>query len=153
MIDDTKKVDQFIARPSLPRNLLFALICVGFSAYMIQLAQADKTELLPAYLVAFLLTVGSVILLSSHLPNSSFLHLTKDGFEIRELFKSRYYLWSDVSRFSARRRLLGTTIEFVYVETTTGHGASVSLPTGYSISAFKLLTIMNEWRDQFSKSE
>jgi hypothetical protein len=35
------------------------------------------------------------------LPNSSYLRLTNDGFEVRQLFRSNFYKWSDVQDFQA----------------------------------------------------
>lgn len=143
--------DELIFRPSLPRNLLFSIVCVGFGAYLILLAQDGRIGYFSALLVALLMTAGSGVLLGSHLPNASYLRLTPQGFEIRELFKSRYYNWNDVGLFAARRRLLGSTVDFVHLDPDTEIPQDKSIPTGYTISTYSLLEIMNEWRSRWGR--
>ena len=66
MKSEPNKEDEFIVFPSLIRNILFSVVCVGFSAYLIQLAHTDRMEIPAAYLVTLILTAGSIILLSAH---------------------------------------------------------------------------------------
>jgi hypothetical protein len=143
--------NELVVRPSLPRNLLFSVTCIGFGVLLILLAHEGKTEIFPAYLVALLMTVGSAVLLGSHLPNASFLRLTPDGFEIRELFKSRYYNWNAVGQFATRRRLLGSSIVFLHLDPDTEIPLDQSIPTGYTLSSYTLLETMNEWRDRWAR--
>ena len=141
--------DEFVGFPSLPRNVLLSVVCVGFSVFLIQLAHTDRMEMPAAYLVTLILTAGSVILLSAHFPGASHLKLTHEGFEIRELYKSRFFPWDEVTQFVARRRFMGTTVEFTYVHPEIGQAVEEALPTGYAISAAKLLRTMNTWRDNY----
>jgi len=145
--------EEFIARPALPRSVVFAITCVTFSLFIIQLSHAGKIEIFPAYLVALILTAGSIILLSEHFPNASFLRLTREGFEIRELFKSRYYAWNDVRDFKPRRRFLGTMIEFTYIDPDSREPIAGALPVGYSISTVKLLQTMIAWHKRYNNIE
>jgi len=139
---------ELVVNPSLPRNIVFALTCVLFAAYLVHLAHQGRTDMLPAYLVAALMTAGSVVLISAHFPNASYLRLVGEGFEIREHFKSRHYLWRDVGPFRARRSFLGTAVEFVHDDPETGEPIEQSLPLGLAISPAALLQTMNEWRDR-----
>ena len=139
--------EAFVVKPSLLRNLIFSVTCVMFGAYLVQLAHEGRTDMLPAYMVAAMMAAGSVVLLSSHFPNASYLRLVEEGFEIREHFKSRQYRWRDVGPFRARRSFLGTAVEFVYNDPETGESAELSLPLGLAISPSTLLQMMNEWRD------
>ena len=150
MKSDPNNEDEFVVFPSLIRNILFSVVCVGFSAYLIQLAHTDRMEIPAAYLVTLILTAGSIILLSAHFPGASHLKLTKDGFEIRELYKSRLFPWDEVATFVARRRFMGTTVEFMYLHPEIGQAVEESLPTGYAISAADLLQTMNAWRDKYA---
>lgn len=139
---------EFVVRPSLPRNVVFSVTCVVFAAYLVHLAHEGRTEMLTAYLVALLMTAGSMVLLSSHFPNASYLRLTQEGFEVREHFKSRYFRWHDVGQFVARRGFIGTRVEFVHRDPETDEPLEQSLPVGYAISAATLLQTMNEWRNR-----
>jgi len=114
----------------------------------VYLAQAGETEALPAYLAAFVLTIGAGVLLAAHFPDATYIRLTEDGFEIRELFKSRHYRWREVTAFAPRRRLLGTTIGYAFFDPKSGQPTGQVLPTGFGISVFRLLQLMNEWRDR-----
>jgi hypothetical protein len=151
MSDKTLQSNELIVRPSLPRNLLFSVTCIGFGVLLILMAHEDRTEIFPAYLVALLMTAGSAVLLGSHLPGASFLRLTREGFEIRELFKSRYYNWNDVGQFATRRKLLGSSIVFLHLDSETGYHLDQSVPTGYTLSSHKLLETMNGWRDRWAQ--
>ena len=146
---DSINEDEFVVFPSLPRNVLLSVVCVGFSVYLIQLAHTGRMEIPAAYLVTLILTAGSVILLSAHFPGASHLKLTHEGFEIRELYKSRFFPWDEVTQFVARRRFIGTTVEFMYLHPEIGQPVEESLPAGYAISAAKLLRTMNTWRDNY----
>lgn len=140
--------DEFIIHPSLARNLLYALTSATIGVVFIFLAQSGETKPLPAYLAAIVLTVGAGVLLAAHFPNSSYLRLTRDGFEIRELFKSRHYRWDAVTAFAPRRRLLGTTIEFAYFDPATGQPEGLTMPGSFAISTSRLVELMNEWRER-----
>lgn len=140
--------DCYTIRPSLARNLLYSTTSAGLAAVFVYLAQAGETEALPAYLAAFVLTIGAGVLLAAHFPDATYIRLTEDGFEIRELFKSRHYRWQEVTAFAPRRRLLGTTIEYAYFDPESGQPTGQVLPTGFGISVFRLLQLMNEWRDR-----
>ncbi|MBC8451792.1 MAG: hypothetical protein H8D70_01050 [Rhodospirillaceae bacterium] len=142
---------EFIVRPSLPRNILFSVTCIGFGVLLILMAHEGRTEIFPAYLVALLMTAGSAVLLGSHLPNASFLRLTREGFEIRELFKSRHYNWNDVGQFATRRKLLGSSIVFIHLDPDTEIPQDQTVPTGYTLSSHTLLETMNEWRDRWAR--
>ena len=148
MNEPTKSEAEFVVKPSLPRNVLFSVTCVLFGAYLVHLAHDGRTDALPAYLVALLMTAGSVVLLSSHFPNASYLRLTAEGFEVREHFKSRYFQWHNVGRFVARRGFIGTRVEFVHRDPEIGEPVEQSLPVGFAIPASTLLQTMNEWRDR-----
>ena len=54
MKSDPDNEDEFIVFPSLMRNILFSVVCVGFSAYLIQLAHTDRMEIPAAYLVTLI---------------------------------------------------------------------------------------------------
>ena len=151
MPDKTPQSTELIVRPSLPRNLLFSVTCVSFGVLLILMAHEGRTDIFPAYLVALLMTAGSAVLLGSHLPNASFLRLTREGVEIRELFKSRYYNWSDVGQFAMRRRLLGSSIAFMYLDPDTEIPLEQAVPAGYTLSSHKLLETMNEWRARWAR--
>ena len=61
MNEPTKSEAEFVVKPSLPRNVLFSVTCVLFGAYLVHLAHEGRTDALPAYLVALLMTAGSVV--------------------------------------------------------------------------------------------
>ena len=90
------------------------------------------------------------MLLSAHFPGASHLKLTKDGFEIRELYKSRFFPWTQ----SLRSSHVGVSWEqqssSCYLHPEIGQAVEESLPTGYDISAADLLQTMNAWRGKYA---
>jgi hypothetical protein len=86
--------------------------------------------------------------MAAHLPGASGLSLNAEGFEIRELYSVRRYPWSEVTEFTIKRRMLGKAVDFAHVPPDGGKPEARSLPTGYAINPYRLLQLMNEWRDR-----
>ena len=135
-------------RPSLARTLAVAIGGVVFAAIVLDYAGKGESSVLPAYLAAGVLFIGSIMAMGAHLPGASGLSLYKDGFDIRELYSVKRYPWSEVTEFTIKRRVLGKAVEFAHVPLDGGKVEARSLPTGYTVNPFRLMQVMNEWRDR-----
>ncbi|MDP6390859.1 MAG: hypothetical protein QF654_13270 [Alphaproteobacteria bacterium] len=135
-------------RPSLARTLAVAFGGVIFAAIVLDFAAKGEGSVFPAYLAAGVLIIGAIMAMGQHLPGASGLSLNAEGFEIRELYSVKRYPWSEVTEFTIKRRVLGKAVEFAHVPQDGGKVEARSLPTGYSINPYRLLQLMNEWRDR-----
>ena len=103
-------------------NILFSVVCVGFQLFD-QLALTDRMEIPAAYLVTLILTAGSIILLSAHFPGASHLKLTKDG--LKSALTVAVLHGTKSAPFVARRRFMGTTVEFMRLHPEIGQAVEV----------------------------
>jgi hypothetical protein len=51
-----------------------------------------------------------------------------------------------------RRRLLGSSIAFMYQDPDTEIPLEQAVPAGYTLSSHKLLETMNEWRNRWART-
>ena len=151
--EENAAAGEIILRPSLPRSLFYAATSAAIGVIFIFLAQTGEASPLPAYLATFVLTAGAAVLLAAHFPGASYLKLHDDGFEIRELFKSRHYRWLEVSNFISKRKLLGTAIEFAHFDPETGVPSGHTVPSGYTMPSDRLIDLMNDRRDSVIKAQ
>ncbi len=135
-------------RPSLVRTLAVAFGGVIFAGIVLDLAAKAEGSVFPAYLTAVVLIIGAILFMGQHLPGASGLSLDAEGFEIRELYSVKRYPWSEVTAFTIKRRVLGKAVEFAHVPLDGGKPEVRTLPPGYTVNPYRLLQLMNEWRDR-----
>ena len=58
-----------------------------------------KEDPFMAWITIIFFGLGVIVFVIQLIPNSSYLKLTKDGFEVKNLFKSDSTKWSDVNSF------------------------------------------------------
>lgn len=98
-----------------------------------------------------------VVFIIELLPNSSYLKLTNEGFEIRNFYRSHFTKWTDVSGFGIYYVSFNTMVAFDYTEEHTKHKTRKkiarflssyqgALPQTYGMKAIKLAALMNEWK-------
>ncbi|WP_299768469.1 STM3941 family protein [uncultured Dokdonia sp.] len=101
--------------------------------------------------------LGIIIFTIQLFPNTSYLKLTKEGFEMRTLFKSNFTKWSDVKEFSTDYIGPNKMVMLNYNEEHTKYkngkkiakilsGSEGALPDTYGMSAKALTQLMNEWK-------
>jgi len=107
--------------------------------------------------ITILFLLGFVLFLMNLLPQASYLRLSKDGFEIKALFRSSFTKWTDVAGFSARRLGFNKMVVFDYTEeykelkgarkfAKSLTSAEAALPDTYGLGIKGLMELMNEWR-------
>jgi hypothetical protein len=135
-------------RPSLGRNIVYSVTAVAVAAVVIDMGWSGETSALPAFLAGFVLLAGAGVVLAAHLPGASGLYLTSEGFEVHELYNVKACRWEDVGPFTLKRRLVGKAVEFSHAAGENGRPEIRTLPGNYAISPYRLLQVMNEWRDR-----
>jgi len=101
--------------------------------------------------------LGIIIFTIQLFPNTSYLKLTEEGFEIRTLFKSDFTKWSDVKEFNTDYIGPNKMVMLNYKEEHTKYksgkkiakilsGSEGALPDTYGMSAKALAQLMNEWK-------
>ncbi len=153
------KDDTLLLKPRKTRQvrvLLAGLIFVSIGILMVQ-----AHNMLGWLLVTFF-GLGVLVFAVNMLPNSAYLRLTKDGFEVRQLFKSFFYKWSDVQDFQTRVRLhhgipIRTYVAFNFASTYTKlakmralakaiSGCEGQLPDNFGMEAQELAELMAQWK-------
>ncbi len=96
------------------------------------------------------------------LPNSFYLRISKNGFEVCSLFRSEFTAWDEVGRFESGYIGPSKMVVFNY---SPGHrkykaaksvaktmtGFEGALPDTYGKSAEALAKLLNEWRERFRR--
>lgn len=145
-------------KPSLLKRLGLLAICSLFVTIGIFLVE-DNSFLAWSTIIFFGL---GVLVFSIHLlPNSSYLILSHEGFEVRNLYRSYFTKWSEVKRFTVGTSGKTKMVQFNY---SSGHkkqskgklisrllsGSEGGLPDTYGMKADQLARLMNEWKSEIS---
>jgi hypothetical protein len=111
---------------------------------------------LAAYVVIGFFGLCAVVVAINLLPRSSYLRLTAAGFEICNLFRSRFIAWKDVSRFGVtrvgNREMVGwdplPPISTLGKTNQALCGYASAFPDTYGLKAEKLAELLNSVRDR-----
>ncbi len=106
------------------------------------------------WLVAGFFGVCLCVLFANALPSASRLRLDTTGFEVRSLFRTKTYLWTDIESFGVAR--IGGTVTVVFTRRQTDSSppatrfrlsrADGALPDRYGQSAEELSLLLEAWR-------
>lgn len=142
---------ELVLRPSRLRAALLVLVSALFTAigaWMIACAEPK------GWLVAGFFGACLCVLFVNALPSASHLRLDASGFEVRSLFRSKTYLWSEIESFGVAR--IGGTVTVVFTRRSTGASpppmrfrlsrADGALPDRYGRSAEDLAVLLEAWR-------
>lgn len=113
--------------------------------------------------LSILTVLGIISSVISLLPNTSFLKLTKEGFEIKNSYQSSFVKWSDVEvfRFAYNYNIGPNRVVFTFskgcnpykltkILSYTVVGNQADLPNNYGMKPRELAQLMNEWRLKYS---
>lgn len=145
--------------PSKRSTILWLLVCILFVFAGYWLIQSGS---LVGWATAILFGIGAVVFTVTLLPNSSYLRISKQGLEIRTLYKSGFINWSDVERFDAgsigsnKMVLVSYTAEHTKYQTAKSvarflAGTEGALPDTYGHTAEQLAEKLNFLKSQCSK--
>ena len=102
-----------------------------------------------------------IVFIINLIPGSSYLHLSKDGFKIRTLFRDQVIKWSDVKSFRSGYIGPNKSVVFHFSSEHKEHqeakkwakslaGVEGALPDTYGKSPKELADILNEWKGKYS---
>ena len=166
----TMRNDTITLRPRKLKIIGFLLISIAF-VYGGFSFMDDKTLLKWSCIVFF--SLGAIVFIIQLMPNSSYLKLTGDGFEMRNLYRSHYTKWDEIKSFRAGSISIPTYIQFgiiytnkkmVFFDYEKNHkkhkigkalsnalfGSQAALPDLYGMKVDDLAKLMNEWKNKNS---
>ena len=145
-----------VYRPSRIKLYFFGLICAALSLLGLRMAEAGD---LRGWFVFGFFMLGAVVFSLQFLPNASYLRVSAEGLELRILYRSHRYLWSDIEQFHVGRigknRMVCIRFAPSYRESlkmrqlaTAIAGAEACLPDTYGFSAEALADHLTEWKNR-----
>jgi hypothetical protein len=148
-----------ILKPSVFKTILCLLGSLCFVA--LTPLVIDKNAI-AAWSGLILFGLGVIVFIIQLFPNTSYLKLTEEGFEVKSLFKSHFTKWSDVESFEVGYLGNNKAVMFNYSENHTKQklgkqvasamtGAEGGLPNTYGMKAKELAELMNEWKLNHSR--
>lgn len=161
MNNDSKTLTLYPSKKSLFLNLFISVIFVLGGIYMIQ---AGEPPILLWWVDVILFGLGFIILCIQLLPGSSYLKLSSEGFETKNLFKSHLTKWSDVEKFGHQKIGSKDMVVLMYVESYKGAektrkfsnaltGIDGALPDSYGMDIEDLADLLTEWKRRHSVLE
>jgi hypothetical protein len=146
--------DTLLLRPSRKRWLLLLVLCLAFTAGGVMAAARGEIVGWLGLIFFGLCSVVAVILL---LPNSAYLRLTRDDFEVRSLFRSHRVRWTDVKAFRPGRIGFNAMVLYDFAPSYAASrrmraissaigGAEGAVPDSYGLSVPDLARLLEEWR-------
>ena len=131
-----------VIRPSLLHNGFLALGCLILAVALFRL---DPADIQGAYYMGAFLLFSALVIMTTHLPGATGIWIDREGFLLRDMYKSERYRWDEVGPFIVRRRLFGKGIEFSYQPLDGGPLETRSLPRGLGGAPWKVAKRMNDW--------
>jgi hypothetical protein len=85
--------DELVLKPSKLRQFRLLITGAIFTAGGVWMIASHN---LMGWFVLLFFGLCLLVFVINLLPNASYLRLTKDGFEVKQLFRSNFYRWTDV---------------------------------------------------------
>jgi hypothetical protein len=150
-----------VLRPSKRRMLTWVGVCLAFVAAGAFLTTTG--EFVWGVAAVGFFGLGAIVLGITLLPGASFLKLEREGFEVRSLYRSGSYRWSDVQEFRpvaippSGVMLAGFDFSPNARPAAAWLSSSVAgvegcLPDTYGLSAEELAGVMEAWRTRHTES-
>jgi hypothetical protein len=151
--------EQKIFYPNKLKTFFLFLVCLIFVWSSLFLSDSSKS-----WTSAIFFGLGVIVFGIKLVPNSTYLKLTKEGFEIKSLYKSSFYTWNEVGLFEVTNIQFNKMIVFNFSPNYKKHkksrkfaaflskGFEGALPTTYSKNAYDLAKILNDWKLRHSNS-
>ncbi len=143
-----------ILRPSKLKTIAFLIVSLALTVggfFMIE----EKGFM--GWITFICFGLASIVFLLQFIPNSTYLKLTHDGFEVRSLFRSHFTPWDQILQFKAGYLgpNKGVVYDYSFKHQKQATGKKISkllagneggLPETYGMSAKDLAALMNEWK-------
>ena len=148
------KEEKKILRPNPLKTIGLLIVSVLFVTCGFYLI--DKNPFL-AWMIITFSCLGVIVFSIQLIPNSSHLKLTREGFEVKNLFKSDFTKWSDIEKFrvgyAGRTRMVMYDYSKEFKKYKVGKkiakslsGSEGALPNTYGMKAKNLVQLMNHWK-------
>jgi len=154
-------------KPRKLKTIGYLLISCAF--VFIGFIVIDENALLRWSSISFF-GLGVIVFIIQLIPDSTYLRLTRDGFEVRSLYKSNFTKWDEIKSFRAGSLTvptytnLGTFIstnkKMVFYDYKKSHkkyrigkslsGRQAALPDLYGMKVDELAKLMNKWKNKNS---
>ena len=142
-----------------PKYLKSILIFFGSSFFVFTGFLMLEDDPLMGWMSICFFSLGVIISLLQLIPSASYLKLTEEGFEVRNLYRSEFIKWSDVKVFRVGSVGMNQMVMYDYTGSHTKYksgkklskflsGSESALPITYGMSAKKLADLMNEWKSK-----
>lgn len=140
-----------ILRPGKLKNTILILISIAFICMGIALMEKN---LWAAILIIFLFGISLIVFSINLIPNTSYLKVDKQGFEMKTLFRTTFIPWQAVSNFTTKQIFLNKLVMFdideKFLETSKMKSKQGAFPDTYGMSAKKLATLLNDYKNQLN---
>ena len=136
--------------PSWLHNGVMATGCLILAFVMFRLGLAQMKG---AYWMSAFMTFSAFVFLAAHLPGATGVWIDRDGFLIREMYRTERFSWEAVGPFMVRRKLLGKAVDFTYESPESGRVESRAMPRGIAGSIWMVAKRMNDWRAWAAEQE
>jgi hypothetical protein len=162
-----------ILRPRKGKWMLILLVSVVFVVggfFMLRNPGSARDRIGAEICIGFF-GLGILVSLAQFVPGSSFLRLTPEGMDVRSMWRTKAYRWSDIERFGVaefstihggvrqRHRMIGYDFSPSYPEQNQGlalrsfnrrlSGFEAALPDNYGWSYEALAEHLNTLRNQY----
>jgi hypothetical protein len=150
--------DERILSASRTKWLAILLICAAYVAMGLLILPKQPSV---AWAIAFFGLCGLSAFVTL-LPGSTYLRLTREGYEQRALFRTWKQSWQQIERFQAYRKPTSWRryVGIIYDPSYKGRrrarrlnrslaGVDDALPNTYGLSADELANLMNEWLNRY----
>ena len=143
-----------IFKPNQLKNSLLFLGCSAFVAIGIFILDSDPKI---GWSSIIFFGLGVIVSLIQFYPNSTYLKLTDEGFEVKGLFRSSFTKWADIKDFRQGQIKGNKMIFFDYTDKHKkwGNGKKVAkflsgkegaVQSSYKIKTEELLNLMKEYK-------
>ncbi|MCB9205565.1 MAG: hypothetical protein H6603_11355 [Flavobacteriales bacterium] len=149
---------ELILTPSKAKMVLLLLVCLLF---VVGGAMMLDEEPVAGWTGIIFFGLGIVVSVVNMIPNSSYLKLTEDGFEMKSLFKTNFTGWEDVWMFYPGK-MNGNNVVFIeYSAQSTKYktGRKIAKAIGghegmldtYGLSSEELTETLMEWKNNHAE--
>lgn len=138
-------------RPSIIKTLLLFLISVVFLAIGFWMIQKHE---LAGWLGVFFFGICTCVSIIILVPNSTYLKLSDEGFEICALYRKSFTKWNEVDCFTVRYIGKSKYVVFNYTDKSRKRartsqalaGYDAALPDSFGMKVEELADLMNKWK-------
>lgn len=152
-----RKIEPLTFYPKPGKYIKNALACLCFAGLGVALVVLGEPA---GWAVVALFGLGALILASSLIPGAAHLRLTEEGFEVKQMFRTRLTKWHEVEVFGYGVLSGNPMVMFNYSLNHNKHqtlkkiGRDLTGAEGaidpYGMNPEELAQILEEWRRKFS---